>query len=67
MYLYNNPNSYRDVAQYHQIEGAVSTTGTSGFVGGSGMTMQMGQRVVGIKNLTAHAGATTLIYMMYKH
>lgn len=70
MYLYNNPNSYRDVAQYHQIEGTINdgynsmnmNTGVN-----SGMNIQMSQKVIGVKNLTSHAGATTLIYMMYKH
>lgn len=66
MYLYNNPNSYRDVAQYHQIEGSVAAMPVGGDNTG-GMTLQMGQRIIGVKNLTAHAGATTLIYMMYKH
>ena len=60
MYLYNNPNSYRDVAQYHQIdntptEQVVYQTVESNF-----------SRVIGVSNLTEHAGATTFIYMMVK-
>ena len=65
MYLYNNPNSYRDVAQYHQL-GDTTIDGLSDV--GVGSTMQSsGQKIIGVKNLTTHAGATTLVYMMYKH
>lgn len=67
-YLYDNPNSYRDVAQYHQFEGNIAAdTFTSVNTTSGGMSMQMGQKIIGVKNLTAHAGASTLIYMMYKH
>ncbi len=57
MYLYNNPNGYRDVAQYHQLDAPVMATG-----GGFGS----GCRVIGIKSLSDQAGATTLTYMMLK-
>lgn len=68
MYLYNNPNSYRDVAQYHQIEGSVSNSfNTINTAFGSGMNLQMSQKIIGVKNLSSHAGATTFVYMMYKH
>lgn len=64
MYLYNNPNSYRDVAQYHQLgDNSVSNNMSSGI----GIQMSMPQKIIGIKNLTVHSGATTLVYMMYKH
>lgn len=66
MYLYNNPNSYRDVAQYHQL--GDTTVGTTPVISSnSGVSMQSGQRIIGVKNLTTHAGATTLVYMIYKH
>lgn len=90
-YLIDNPNTYKDVAQFHLIGGAVSTNtqgrnfgsvqnnhskGTYGFnqpfgeqpyVNNSAMMPTMGAtRVIGIKNLTEHAGATTLIYMLKK-
>ena len=62
MYLYNHPNTYRDVAQYHQIEHEEAET-----------AMQVpeydsakGVRIIGIKNVTKSAGATTLTYMMKK-
>ena len=64
-FLIDNPNSYKDVAQYHNLNGNTNNevleydtfTGT-----GSG-----GLRIVGFKNVTAHAGATTLTYMLKKH
>lgn len=67
MYLYNNPNTYRDVAQYHQL--GSNTVGEESNIYGStiGTSMSSTQRIVGVKNLTAHSGATTLVYMMYKH
>ena len=56
-YLYDNPNSYKDVAHLQKIEEVslpkeevdLSTV-----------------RVIGIKNFTSHAGATSLIYMLKK-
>ncbi len=90
-YLIDNPNSYKDVAQFHLIGGAApmaaqgnqnsqpqnnSGKGTFGFnqpsneqafVNSSAMMPTMGStRVIGIKGLTEHAGATTLIYMLKK-
>lgn len=71
MYLYNNPNSYRDVAQYHQLGssnlGGFDNNSYDNNMSAMGVDMSMPQRIVGIKNLTPHAGATTLTYMMYKH
>ena len=70
-YLIDNPNSYKDVAPFHML-------GNSGFQGnqqrgGQFITQNIpvaptmnGTRVIGIKNLTQHAGATTLIYMLKK-
>lgn len=72
MYLYNNPNSYRDVAQYQQFDAAVSNeVGPREKVVTRYETVmtepvQSGPRIVGIKSLTQHSGATTLTYMMYK-
>ncbi len=63
MYLYNNPNSYRDVAQYHQLDtthDSGPTIITTQVIGGSSTL------VLGIKNITEGAGATTLTYIMKK-
>ena len=65
MYLYNHPNTYRDVAQYHQIEHEDGVD-----AGGSAKMVEYdsthGVRIIGIKNVTKEAGATTLTYMMKK-
>lgn len=65
MYLYNNPNSYRDVAQYHQLDNPVYTTVGVPNVNNSAAPYQTKiLRVIGVKNVTYDSGATTLIYMM---
>ena len=61
-YLLNTPNTYKDVASIHQIDEPVA-------VAAAPMVSSLtGARkvVLGIKNITEHAGATTLLYLMYK-
>ena len=81
-YLYNNPNSYRDVAQYHQLQNLavqqqqqqqmfqqqainitpidqVDSVGVSNSV-----VMDNTIKVIGFKNVTKHAGASTLIFAL---
>jgi len=57
MYLYANTNTYKDVAHIHQLaeltETPIDTIGSK-------------TRIIGIKNVTDNAGATTLIYMLKK-
>lgn len=61
LYLYNNPNSYRDVAQYHQIDVETPTEQVIY------QTVEANYcRIIGIKNLTEQTGATTFVYMMVK-
>ena len=62
MYLYNNPNSYRDVAHIQQLEQPVIVQETQVT---SGVPEVPVQRIIGVKNVTKQAGATTLLYMMY--
>lgn len=64
-YLIDNPNQYKDVANYHNISGFKrpilnerSVDNTRG---------KMGQKIIGFKNITEHAGATTLIYLLKLH
>lgn len=57
-YLYSNPNSYEDVAHLHQISGNVTQ------IDEKIITKQ--SRILGIKNVTDGAGASSLIYMMKK-
>lgn len=60
MYLYNNPNSYRDVAQYHQLD-------NEGFaVSMNNNESNSSCRIIGIQNLTEASGATTFTYLMMK-
>lgn len=56
MYLYNNPNSYRDVAYYQDIDNKEEDTSHS----------EPNKTIIGIKNITDSAGATTLIYLLKK-
>ncbi len=62
MYLYNNPNSYRDVAHIQQLD----TTSTEQVVVEKIENTFTGSRIIGIKNVTKQTGATTLTYMMKK-
>lgn len=66
MYLYNNPNSYRDVAQYHQLDNTVLTPATSYTTVKNGPTgvITNEPRIIGVRNVTRDSGATTLVYMM---
>lgn len=56
--LIERPNSYKDVAKIQQL--STLSTEASNRVNSSGI------KVLGIKNITDHAGATTLIYMLKK-
>lgn len=60
IYLYNHPNSYRDVAQFHQLDSQREVV-VERFSGGGA-----GTRVLGVKNVNNSAGASTLIYMIKK-
>ncbi len=60
-FLINNPNTYKDVAQYHQLNNMTVASNEGGDY------EKLGLRVIGIKNVTDHAGSTTLTYLMKKH
>ena len=64
MYLYNHPNSYKDVAHIHQLSGAQNNSNQNN-AQVTTPTMRT-SKVIGFKNATAGAGATTLIYMLKK-
>ena len=78
MYLYNHPNTYKDVAHIQQLgnnssssqEKPVEKKGK--FFGLSGNNTKEDNptiktaKVIGFKNATINAGATTLIYMLKK-
>lgn len=69
LYLYNNPNSYRDVADLHQIDMVNSDNSPTGFgtIQPNYAPQSPIRRIIGVKNVTKQSGATTLIYMMKKH
>ena len=76
MYLYNHPNTYKDVAHIHQLDMDANTEDTSKpekkrrFFHKDDEEPQFhssrSARVIGFKNMTNGAGATTLIYMLKK-
>ncbi len=79
-YLVDNPNSYKDVASFHMIGNNVAEEEEAPPSGGGKKPIKertfinesvdtpviSGTRVIGFKDLTDHAGATTLIYMLKK-
>lgn len=65
MYLYNHPNAYRDVAHIHQLED-VTVTVTEKIEDNKIAGINKTSQILGIKNVTDHAGATSLIYMLKK-
>lgn len=65
MYLYNHPNTYKDVAHIHQLTGPIGVPGVPP-VDQEGGNIVRTAKVIGFKNATSGAGATTLIYMLKK-
>lgn len=59
MYLYTNPNIYRDVAYYQDIDSKVETSSNAS-------PNLSTKKVLGVKNVTDSAGATTLVYLLKK-
>ena len=58
-YLLGHPNSYRDVAHIHNVDSSLNQVFTENSIDRI--------KIIGIKNLTEHAGATTLTYLLKKH
>lgn len=65
-FLIDNPNTYKDVASYHQLNNVSykesKDTQTKDYIQADDTRL----RVIGFKNITDGAGATTLIYMLKK-
>ena len=60
-YLYDNPNSYKDVAHLQKID----KIDTQSSIITSDLVEKIDDvRIIGFKNFTSHAGATSLIYML---
>lgn len=71
-YLYNTPNTYRDVAQFHRLD---ATFGNAVVNNPKAQHVEpivevvpqqefYGTRVIGVKNITKQSGASSLVYMM---
>ena len=65
-FLMDNPNTYKDVASFHQLNFNPSDMQEKKHKYEE-VNSFIGQRIIGIKNLTEHAGATTLTYLLKKH
>lgn len=65
-YLLEHPNSYKDVAHLHQLDMVQEVPVNQPVMTAGGSSNLMSKVVIGIKNVTEHAGATTLAYLMYK-
>lgn len=72
MYLYNHPNTYKDVAHIHQL--GINSSNDDNKKGkhfgankeDEETSIPRNAKVIGFKNATTSAGATTLIYMLKK-
>jgi len=77
LYLYNHPNTYKDVAHIHQLNANTNqpiqnTDKRNRFFKGDNEVVQptptyRNAKVIGFKSVTAGAGATTLVYMLKKY
>lgn len=66
-WLYDHPNSYRDVAQYHQLDTNHSSTATIPIINNDGGSPAIRKSIIiCLKDVTEGAGATTLSYIMKK-
>ncbi len=71
-YLYNTPNTYRDVAQFHRLDATFANAQMAQnqqFIAPAPAidTPQpefYGTRIIGVKNITKQSGASSLVYMM---
>ena len=64
MYLYNNPNTYRDVAGFQDVEEPTNVISSEQVI--SQEISNINKRILGIKNVTYSAGSTTLSYLIKK-
>ena len=71
-YLYNTPNTYRDVAQFHRLDATfgnavMANQQVAPVLPVAEISPQQefyGTRIIGVKNITKQAGASSLVYMM---
>lgn len=66
-YLLVHPHTYRDVVNIHNLQDMdATTTEANPALEGVGSSGGGKMKIIGFKNMTQHAGATTLIYMLRK-
>lgn len=76
-YLYNTPNTYRDVAQFHRLDATFGNAQVASqnnpqakymapVVDDTPVNEYFGTRIIGVKNITKQAGASSLVYMIKK-
>ena len=65
-YLYENPNSYKDVAHLQKMDEIVDTMHVIEENNNNIVENFNRTKIIGFKNFTSHAGATSLIYMLKK-
>lgn len=74
-YLIEHPNSYKDVAQYQQVQTPVISVNTGAVpiqaevqapsvMNNPVLAKALERKIIGIKNITKQAGSTTLAYML---
>lgn len=74
MYLYNNPNQYKDVVRYQNINSnpinsnvnVINNVSNSSNDNTVTNEVKSVSKIIGFKDFTDHAGATSLIYMLKK-
>lgn len=66
-FLLDHPNAYKDVAAYQNLNTSFDMGNKMNVMKEDNQPVKIKQRVIGFKNVTEHAGATTLIYMLKKH
>lgn len=67
-YLLQHPNTYRDVAHIHQLDELAQAVTEKIVINNNTVTSEVAKRqmILGVRNITEHAGSTTLIYMLKK-
>lgn len=65
-YLYNTPNTYRDVAQFQNIapQDSMSQLAPQVLTAPTVEMQKTGPIIIGVKNVTKQSGASSLVYMM---
>lgn len=65
-FLLKKPNTLKDVEHIRKMAGMENSTETGASVATVSTKVESGTTVIGVRNVTEHAGATTFIYMLKK-